>query len=80
MIDPDYNPYDLLEELAEEVARLNNRQLQLERFFQELANQHTSIANHLGGQSQDITELYKELGRLLNEAQQSTSNNSKGSA
>jgi hypothetical protein len=78
LIDPDFDPLALLEELSEEVVRLNNRQLQLERFFQELANQHTSIANHLGGQSQDITELYKELGKILHETKQSTSTNSQG--
>lgn len=76
LLNKDYNPYDLLEELAAEVVRLNDRQLKLERFFQELANQHANIAQHLGGQSQELTDIYIEIGRLMNEVKQSTERNS----
>lgn len=72
MMDPNFDPLSVLDELAHEVVRLKKRQLELERFFQELANQHSNIAQHVGGQSQEITEIYNELGRILSETKQST--------
>ena len=71
-MDPDFDPLALLDELAHEVVRLNDRQNTLEQFFKDLANQHANIANHIGGQSQEINELYQELGRILIETKQST--------
>lgn len=78
MIDPDYNPYDVLEELAIEMQRLNDRQMQVELFLKDLSVQHANIAKHLGEQNNDITKLYKELGNILNEIKQSSDSNSQG--
>lgn len=65
-----WDPYDLLQKLAHDIAMLNGRQLELERFFQQLANQNAALAEHIAQQQREITEVYLELGRILsNEAQ-----------
>jgi predicted nucleic acid-binding Zn-ribbon protein len=79
VIDPDFNPYDLLEELAHELVRLNDRQNKLEKFFQELVEQHHSIANHMGGQTREVQKIYHSIGHLLNEIKQSPGTDSTGS-
>lgn len=78
MIDPDFDPLKLLEELAHEVVRLNQRQQQVEKFLREMAEQNANIAEHLAGQSQEIYDIYKTLGKLQFETQQSTSTDSQG--
>jgi predicted nucleic acid-binding Zn-ribbon protein len=78
VLNPNYNPYDLLEELAIEVQRLNDRQMQLERFLKDLSVQHANIAKHIGTQSNELTNIYREMGNILNEVKQSSSNNSQG--
>jgi predicted nucleic acid-binding Zn-ribbon protein len=78
VLNPNYNPYDLLEELAMEVQRLNDRQIQLERFLKDLSVQHANIAKHISTQSNELTNIYREMGNILNEVKQSSSNNSQG--
>lgn len=63
MIDPDFDPLAVLDELAREMVRLNQRQLTLEHFLKELAEQNANIAEHLADQSNEINKIYYELGR-----------------
>lgn len=63
MIDPDFDPLALLEELAHEMVRLNQRQHTLEKFLQELAVQNANIAEHLYDQTEEINRLYHVLGK-----------------
>jgi hypothetical protein len=63
VLNPNYNPYDLLEELAMEVQRLNDRQIQLERFLKDLSVQHANIAKHISTQSNELT--YVGYARLM---------------
>lgn len=67
MIDPDFDPLKILDELAHEVVRLNQRQQRVEQFLQEMAEQHANIAEHLAGQSQELTEIFRAIGKLQNE-------------
>jgi predicted nucleic acid-binding Zn-ribbon protein len=76
VLNPNYNPYDLLEELAMEVQRLNDRQIQLERFLKDLSVQHANIAKHISTQSNELTNIYREMGNILNEVKQSSSTDS----
>lgn len=73
MIDPEFDPLRLLEELAHEVVRLNQRQQQTESFLRELSIQNENIANHIAGQSNELGDIYHELGKILNEVKQSSS-------
>ena len=70
MIDPDFDPLALLDELAHEVVKLNQRQHQLEVFLREMAEQNANIAEHLSGQSQELTEIFRAIGKLQNDIQQ----------
>ena len=60
MIDPDFDPLRVLDEITHEVVRLGGRQIKTEEFIQELAKQNNNIANH--------------LAKILNEVKQSSSN------
>lgn len=67
MLDPNFDPLELLRELSIEVVRLNERQFKVEQYLKELADQHANIAEHLYDQSTEINKLYLELGRRNNE-------------
>ena len=69
-MDPDFDPLAILDELAHELVRLNERQTRVELYLQELAEQHANIAEHLADQSNQIYQIYYTLGKM-NEAEQS---------
>lgn len=64
MIDPDFDPLALLDELAHEMVRLNNRQQKVEQYLQEMSVQNQNIARHLAEQSDELTDLLIRLGKL----------------
>ena len=74
MIDPDFDPLRVLDEITHEVVRLGGRQIKTEEFIQELAKQNNNIANHLASQADELSAIYNELGKILNEVKQGSSN------
>jgi predicted nucleic acid-binding Zn-ribbon protein len=69
VIDPDFDPLAILDELAHEMVRLNQRQHQLEQFLTELAGQNANIADHLAEQSRALNEIYRTLGKMNSETE-----------
>lgn len=57
MLDPNFDPLTLLNELAHEMVRLSQQQIKLEQFMQELADQHCHIAEHLAETQAIIDEI-----------------------
>lgn len=57
MFDSDFDPLKVLEELTYEMIRLNQRQVELQTFLVELADQHANIAEHLYDQQKQIDEI-----------------------
>ena len=57
MIDKDFDPLKMLNEMAHEVVRLGERQIQTEAMLRDLANQHERLTRHIADQAAQIHEI-----------------------
>lgn len=57
MIDKDFDPLKMLNEMAHEVVRLGERQIQTEAMLRELAQQHERLTRHIADQAAQIHEI-----------------------